>query len=205
MKNSTPLFTIFLSQKCWFQDLVLGGVFSLWYNSYVTHHNGTRFFMNLRYILLTLVCRLIGIDIHPHDRLKVLNKRTFWNRNHIDEQKLWCILERLWPYFVCFRKQICPCHEILSKSSPLSVRKHLGIFKVLWLKQGCRPWGCRGHPQILCRSVNPISTRRDRLCPPNHYWHPRIFRPSDGPVKCSTDKTRDFNYIVKAHLKEIER
>ena len=33
------------------------------------------------------------------------------------------------------------------------------------------------------RSVNPmpISTRGDRLCPPNYYWHPRIFRPSDGP------------------------
>ena len=30
------------------------------------------------------------------------------------------------------------------------------------------------------RSVNPISTRGDRLCPPNYYWHPRIFRPSDG-------------------------
>ena len=29
-------------------------------------------------------------------------------------------------------------------------------------------------------SVNPISTRGDRLCPPNYYWHPRIFRPSDG-------------------------
>ena len=22
------------------------------------------------------------------------------------------------------------------------------------------------------RSVNPISTRGDRLCPPNYYWHP---------------------------------
>jgi hypothetical protein len=32
------------------------------------------------------------------------------------------------------------------------------------------------------RSVNPISTRGDRLCPPNYYWHTRIFRPSDGPA-----------------------
>ena len=31
------------------------------------------------------------------------------------------------------------------------------------------------------RSVNPISTRGGRLWPPNYYWHPRIFRPSDGP------------------------
>ena len=33
------------------------------------------------------------------------------------------------------------------------------------------------------RSVNPISTRVDRLCPPNYYWHPQIFRPSDGPAR----------------------
>ena len=36
-------------------------------------------------------------------------------------------------------------------------------------------------PPDFGRSVNPISTREDRLCPPNYYWHPRIFRPSDGP------------------------
>ena len=29
--------------------------------------------------------------------------------------------------------------------------------------------------------VHPISTKGDRLCPPNYYWHTRIFRPSDGP------------------------
>ena len=48
--------------------------------------------------------------------------------------------------------------------------------------------GCAGcamaHPDFG-RSVNPISTRGgDRLCPPNYYWHTRIFRPSDdGPVE----------------------
>ena len=31
------------------------------------------------------------------------------------------------------------------------------------------------------RSVNPISTRGDRLYPPNYYWQTRLFRPSDGP------------------------
>ena len=32
------------------------------------------------------------------------------------------------------------------------------------------------------RSVNPISTSAGgRLCPPNYYWYPRIFRYSDGP------------------------
>ena len=45
--------------------------------------------------------------------------------------------------------------------------------------------GCAGcamaHPDFG-RSINPISTRGDRLCPPNYYWHTRIFRPSDGPV-----------------------
>ena len=37
-------------------------------------------------------------------------------------------------------------------------------------------------PSDFGRSVNPISTRGDRLCPPNYYWLPRIFRPSDGLV-----------------------
>ena len=44
--------------------------------------------------------------------------------------------------------------------------------------------GCAGcamaHP-IFGRSVNPIPTRGDRLCPPNYYWHTLIFIPSDGP------------------------
>ena len=38
-------------------------------------------------------------------------------------------------------------------------------------------------PPDFGRSVNPISTRGDRLCPPNYYCHPRVFRPSNGPVK----------------------
>ena len=29
--------------------------------------------------------------------------------------------------------------------------------------------------------LNPISTRGDKLCPPNYYWHTQILRPSDGP------------------------
>ena len=52
----------------------------------------------------------------------------------------------------------------------------------------CRPVvpGCarcaRAHPDFG-RSVNPISTRGDRLCPPNYYGHTQIFRPSDVPVR----------------------
>ena len=50
--------------------------------------------------------------------------------------------------------------------------------------RGVVPGGAGGAmaPPDFGRSVNPISTRGDRLCPPNYYWHPRIFRPSDGPV-----------------------
>ena len=52
------------------------------------------------------------------------------------------------------------------------------------LLRGVVPGGAGGAmaPPDFGRSVNPISTRGDRLCPPNYYWHPRIFRPSDGPV-----------------------
>ena len=37
-------------------------------------------------------------------------------------------------------------------------------------------------PAIFGRSVNPISSRGDRLCQPNYYWHTWIFRPYDGPL-----------------------
>ena len=45
----------------------------------------------------------------------------------------------------------------------------------------------RAHPDFG-RSVNPISTRGDRLCPPNYYGHTRIFRPSDGPEQINSGK-----------------
>ena len=52
------------------------------------------------------------------------------------------------------------------------------------ISQACVP-GCAvcamAHPDFV-RSVHHISTRGNRLCPPNYYWHTRIFRPSDGPV-----------------------
>ena len=42
--------------------------------------------------------------------------------------------------------------------------------------------GAMAHPDFG-RSVNPISTRGNRLCQTNYYWHTRIFRPSDGPAE----------------------
>ena len=50
------------------------------------------------------------------------------------------------------------------------------------------------HPEFG-RSVHPISTRGDRLCPPNYYWHTRNFRPSDGP-----DTHRLLLYLWSASL-----
>ena len=47
--------------------------------------------------------------------------------------------------------------------------------------RGVIPGDAMAHPDFG-RSVNPISTRGYKLCPPNYYWHPRIFRPSEGPV-----------------------
>ena len=50
--------------------------------------------------------------------------------------------------------------------------------------RGVVPGGAGGAMALpdFSRSVNPISTRRGRLCPPHYNWHPRIFRPSYGPV-----------------------
>ena len=57
--------------------------------------------------------------------------------------------------------------------------------------------GCAGcamaHPDFG-RSVNPISTRGDRLCPPNYYRHTRIFRPSDGPESINA-----LFYLIMSH------
>ena len=47
------------------------------------------------------------------------------------------------------------------------------------------------HPDFG-RSVNPISTRGNKLCPPNYYWHTRIFRHSDGPVSYGQIDGEDF-------------
>ena len=59
--------------------------------------------------------------------------------------------------------------------------------------------GCAGcamaHPDFG-RSVNPISIRGDRLCPPNYYWHTQIFRPSDGPGHAGK-KTSNLQIIFK--------
>ena len=49
------------------------------------------------------------------------------------------------------------------------------------------PWGAGNalghpwHPQILADQLT-LSQPGDRLCPPNYYWHPWIFSPSDRPA-----------------------
>ena len=64
--------------------------------------------------------------------------------------------------------------------------------------------GCAGcamaHPDFG-RSVNPISTRGDRLCPPNYYWHTRIFRPSKSPGKCCDILENVFSDVLLLHAK----
>ena len=67
----------------------------------------------------------------------------------------------------------------------VSNRRYWKPAQLLSLKQACRPWVCRvchGTPNFG-RSVNPISIRGERLCPPNYYWHTRIFRLSDSPAQ----------------------
>ena len=52
-----------------------------------------------------------------------------------------------------------------------------------YIDRGVIPEGA-GAPPDFGRSVNPTYLNQgDRLCPPNYYWHLRIFRPSDGPGK----------------------
>ena len=64
---------------------------------------------------------------------------------------------------------------------------------------GCA--GCAMADPDFGRSVNPISTRGDRLCPPNYYWHTRIFRPSDGPAGAKYAlHVQWLKYIIGVHI-----
>ena len=72
--------------------------------------------------------------------------------------------------------------------------------------------GARESPNFG-RSVNPISTRGDRLCPPDYYWNPQIFRSSDGPadktpnkivgVNCSAQIFWSFSDMNKYYLPRV--
>ena len=68
-------------------------------------------------------------------------------------------------------------------------RKYQG--KILLVNRPVVPGCAMAHPDFG-RSVNPISTRGDRLCPLNYYWHTQIFRPSDGPGMTSVR----FNFFM---------
>ena len=61
-------------------------------------------------------------------------------------------------------------------------------------------------PPDFGRSFNPISTKGNRLCPPNYYWHTQIFRPSDGPamyVFLGTARVAVKNTSVKDKNKDL--
>ena len=70
------------------------------------------------------------------------------------------------------------------------------------------------HPDFG-RSVNPISTRRDRLFPPSYYWHTQIFRPSDGPERYLFSSTERYfkesknsdnsNFDFKSQFIKVEK
>ena len=66
-------------------------------------------------------------------------------------------------------------------------------------RRGVAPGGAMVHP-YFGRSVNLISTRGDRLCPPNYYWHSRIFRPSDVPEfrfgSNNVQTLKDFMFLL---------
>ena len=52
------------------------------------------------------------------------------------------------------------------------------------------PW----HTQILADQLALFQPGGKRLCPPNYYWHTRIFRPSNGPENSTQETT--WNFLV---------
>ena len=64
------------------------------------------------------------------------------------------------------------------------------------VRQARRKWGARG-ALVFSRTVNPyISSRGDRLCPPQYYEPPRIFRPCDGPAFREKEISKALEYKV---------
>ena len=57
-------------------------------------------------------------------------------------------------------------------------------------------------PPVFGQSVNPISTRGGKLCPPQYYQPPRIFRPCDGPEPQWPLKLQQPHSITDNVLKE---
>ena len=65
--------------------------------------------------------------------------------------------------------------------------------------QACRPRGAMVPPDFR-RSGNPISIsggRGGQIIPPHHHWHPRIFRPSYGPVKNGAGLQNEYRSFEK--------
>ena len=69
--------------------------------------------------------------------------------------------------------------------------------------QAYRPWVCRmchGTPRFWQISW-PYFNQGDRLCPPNYYWHTRIFRRSDGP-ESDQFYVKSWQFMIK-HVQTV--
>ena len=66
----------------------------------------------------------------------------------------------------------------------------LGVLGVSW------------HPQIL-EDQQPYLNQGDRICPPNYYRHPRIFRPSYGPEGTESTQCENVYLKVKSLKKKL--
>ena len=83
-------------------------------------------------------------------------------------------------------KKLCSKSDVIIEPFRSGVMEKLGLGpKILMSKSGLSSLGVPGvpwHTQILADQLTLFQPGGDRLCPPNYYWHTRIFRPSDGPV-----------------------
>ena len=66
------------------------------------------------------------------------------------------------------------------KNTKIWLFLNLGHFLTEFMQE-CRPWGCTPRFWLISQTYFNQGGG-DRLCPPNYYWHTRIFGPSDGPA-----------------------
>ena len=95
----------------------------------------------------------------------IKNSKTPWKAGYLWRYSYVIIVQ-------CVNKKCC-FEGLIIKKFQKPLKKH--IMQLLILRSVVSGGADFG------RSVNPISIRGDKLCPPNYYGHPRIFRPSDGP------------------------
>ena len=140
--------------------------------------------------------KYVLLDVWNLSELKLwtIFKKSLTTNDHWTDEKETLACQAQLTYFLC-----CLCNSVQTQRILVTEQQSqelawshatFSLFKFLvldFLEYITRQWLFSAsfltyRPVVhFCRSVNSISTRRDRLRPQLYYWHPRIFTTSYGP------------------------